>query len=171
MLASEEVARNCRTEPVWVLGHGQHASHTTMSEWTDMTVGPAAVSGARAFAMAGLSPSDMDLACVYDAFTYMLLLTMEDLGFCAKGEGGAFVESGALRLGGAMPTNPDGGGLSACHPGMRGLFLLVEAAKQLRGDYASAGATDRQVAGASKACVSGTGGWFCSNGTVILGTD
>ena len=171
VLASEEVARSCATEPVWVLGHGQYASHTTMSEWTDMTVGPAAVSGPRAFSMAGLSPSDMDLACVYDAFTYMLLLTMEDLGFCGKGEGGAFAESGALRLGGAMPTNPDGGGLSACHPGMRGLFLLVEATKQLRGDYAAAGAPERQVPGASKAAVSGTGGWFCSNGTVILGTD
>jgi acetyl-CoA acetyltransferase len=96
----------------------------------------------------------------------MLLMTMEDLGFCKKGEGGPFVESGALRLGGALPTNTDGGGLSACHPGQRGLFLLVEAAKQLRGE-----AGDRQVDGARLACVSGTGGWFCSNGTVILGRD
>ncbi len=171
VLASEEVARNCATEPVWVLGHGQHVSHTSMSEWDDFTVGPAAVAGARAFDMAGLTPADMDLACVYDAFTYMLLLSMEDLGFCEKGEGGPLVESGALRLGGAIPTNPDGGGMSACHPGMRGLFLLVEATKQLRGDYAAAGSPDRQVPDARLACVSGTGGWFCSNGTLILGRD
>lgn len=171
VLASEEVARNCATEPVWVLGHGQHVSHTTMTEWDDFTVGPAAVAGPRAFDMAGLTPADMDLACVYDAFTYMLLLSMEDLGFCHKGEGGPLVESGALRLGGAIPTNPDGGGMSACHPGMRGLFLLVEATKQLRGDYAAAGAPERQVPDAQLACVSGTGGWFCSNGTLILGRD
>jgi acetyl-CoA acetyltransferase len=91
---------------------------------------------------------------------------MEDLGFCPKGDGGAFVESGALRLGGDLPTNTDGGGLSACHPGQRGLFLLVEAARQLRGDCGP-----RQVPDAKIACVSGTGGWFCSSGTVILGAE
>ena len=96
----------------------------------------------------------------------MLLVTMEDLGFCKKGEAGAFIEGGRLRLGGDLPTNPDGGGLAACHPGMRGLFLLVEATQQLRG---VAGA--RQVADAALACVSGTGGWFCSSGTMILGRD
>ena len=100
----------------------------------------------------------------------MVLETLEDLGFCAKGEGGSFVEDGKLRIGGALPTNPDGGGLSACHPGMRGLFLIVEATRQLRGDYAAAGTPERQVAAAELACVSGTGGWFCANGTMILGS-
>ena len=76
-----------------------------------------------------------------------------------------------MRLGGELPINPDGGGLSACHPGMRGLFLLVEATRQLRGDYAAAGTPERQVADAELACVSGTGGWFCSNGTLVLGRD
>ena len=85
----------------------------------------------------------------------MLLTELEDLGFCDKGEGGAFVESGALRLGGALPTNTDGGGLSACHPGMRGLFLIVEAVRQLRGELG-----ERQVPDAELACVSGTGGWI-----------
>jgi acetyl-CoA acetyltransferase len=96
----------------------------------------------------------------------MLLVTLEDLGFCAKGDAGAFVEGGRLQIGGALPTNTDGGGLSACHPGQRGLFLIVEAVKQLRGECG-----DRQVAEARLACVSGTGGWFCSSGTAILGRD
>ena len=139
-----------------------------MSEWSDFCTGPAAVAGADAFARAGVTPDDIDLCCIYDAFTFMVLATLEDLGFCAKGDGGPFVADGKLRLGGALPTNPDGGGLSACHPGMRGLFLIVEAARQLRGDYAAAGAPERQVADASLACVSGTGGWFCANGTLIL---
>jgi acetyl-CoA acetyltransferase len=113
-----------------------------------------------------VKPSDIDVCAIYDAFTYMLLVSLEDLGFCAKGEAGAFVQEGRLRVGGSLPTNPDGGGLSACHPGMRGLFLLVEAARQLRGECG-----ERQVNDAKLACVSGTGGWFCSSGTMILGRD
>jgi acetyl-CoA acetyltransferase len=101
---------------------------------------------------------------VYDSFTPTVLLTLEGLGFCAKGEGGAFVEGGTLRVGGALPTNTDGGGLSCSHPGMRGIFLLVEAVRQLRGECGA-----RQVADAELACVSGTGGWFSSAGTTILG--
>ena len=96
----------------------------------------------------------------------MVLLTLEGLGFCGKGEAGPFVEDGKLRLGGSLPTNTDGGGLSACHPGMRGLFLLVEATRQLRGECGP-----RQVPDARLACVNGTGGWFSSASTVILGTD
>jgi acetyl-CoA acetyltransferase len=168
VLAAEDRVPDTAKAPVWVLGTGQHVSHTTMSEWTDFTTGPAAISGPRAFAQAGVTPADIDLACVYDAFTFMLLVTIEDLGFCAKGEGGPFLSGGRMRLGGELPVNPDGGGLSACHPGMRGLFLLVEATRQLRGEYAATGAPERQVADAELACVSGTGGWFCSNGTMIL---
>lgn len=171
VLAAEDRVADTRQPPVWVLGTGQHVSHTTMSEWTDFTTGPAAISGPRAFAQAGVTPDDIDLACVYDAFTFMLMVTIEDLGFCKKGEGGPFLSDGRMRLGGDLPVNPDGGGLSACHPGMRGLFLLVEATNQLRGEYAATGAPDRQVADAELACVSGTGGWFCSNGTIILGKD
>ena len=94
----------------------------------------------------------------------MLLLTLEGLGFCEKGAGGEFVEDGKLRVGGALPTNTDGGGLSHCHPGMRGMFLLVEAVRQLRGECG-----DRQVPGAEVACVNGTGGWFSSASTLLLG--
>ncbi|MGB9252094.1 MAG: acetyl-CoA acetyltransferase [Mycobacterium sp.] len=159
-------AKDLRSKPVWVLGSGETTSHMLTSQWDDLTVGPAAASGPLAFARAGVSPSDVDVAEVYDAFTYMLLLTLEDLGFCPKGEGGGFVEKGSLRLGGELPTNTDGGGLSACHPGQRGLFLLVEAARQLRGECGP-----RQVPDARIACVSGTGGWFCSSGTMILGTE
>ena len=140
-----------------------------MSEWADFTTGPAAIAGPLAFERAGVTPDDIDLAGIYDAFTFMLPVTLEDLGFCKKGEGGPFLADGRMRLGGELPINPDGGGLSACHPGMRGLFLLVEATRQLRGEPRPA--PERQVADAELACVSGTGGWFCSNGTVILGRD
>lgn len=180
VLAAEDRVPDTATKPVWVLGHGHTVSHTTMSEWADFTTGPAAVSGPIAFERAGIGPDEIDLACIYDAFTFMLMATLEDLGFCGKGEGGPFVEGGRLRLGGALPTNPDGGGLSACHPGMRGLFLLVEATRQLRGDYADGNGrtengepipAERQVPDAKLAVASGTGGWFCSNGTLVLGVD
>lgn len=169
LLAAEEYVRDCRTDPVWILGTGEHVSHTTMSEWADFTVSPAAVSGRLAFERAGVRPDEIDVAEIYDAFTYMTLVTLEDLGFCPKGEGGAFVEKGRLTVGGELPVNTDGGGLSAQHPGMRGLFLLVEAVRQLRGE-----AGDRQVRKPDGrlpelAVASGTGGWFCSSGTVVLG--
>ncbi|MEU1129839.1 acetyl-CoA acetyltransferase [Streptomyces sp. NPDC005900] len=169
LLAAQEYVADCASEPVWILGTGEHVSHTTMSEWADFTVSPAAVSGALAFARAGVRPRDVDVAQIYDAFTYMTLVTLEDLGFCAKGEGGAFVENGRLLRTGALPTNTDGGGLSAQHPGMRGLFLLVEAVRQLRGD-AGAGQVRRPDGTLPEVAVaSGTGGWFCSSGTVVLG--
>ncbi|MGW2491933.1 thiolase C-terminal domain-containing protein [Streptomyces sp. NPDC001606] len=172
LLAAEEYVRDCRTAPVWILGTGEHVSHAAMSEWPDFTVSPAAVSGRLAFDRAGVGPAEMDFAQIYDAFTYMTLVTLEDLGFCAKGEGGAFVEKGRLLVrGGELPVNTDGGGLSAQHPGMRGLFLLVEAVRQLRGE-----AGERQVRGAGGGVprlgvASGTGGWFCSSGTVVLGRE
>lgn len=165
VLVAEDRVADLPGKPVWVLGSGESGSHVSMSQWEDFTTGPAAVSGALAFERAGVTPADIDVAQLYDAFTSMLLITLEDLGFCGKGEAGAFVEDGRLRLGGALPTNTDGGGLSACHPGQRGLFLLVEAVRQLRGECGP-----RQVPGAELACVSGTGGWFCSSGTMILGT-
>ncbi|MFC8347776.1 acetyl-CoA acetyltransferase [Streptomyces sp. NPDC057280] len=163
LLAAEEYVQDSRAAPVTILGTGEHVSHATMSEWPDFTVSPAAVSGRLAFERAGVRPADIELAEIYDAFTYMTLVTLEDLGFCKKGEGGAFVQSREL------PVNTDGGGLSAQHPGMRGLFLLVEAVRQLRGE-----AGERQVRRPDGtlpelAVASGTGGWFCSSGTVVLG--
>jgi acetyl-CoA acetyltransferase len=164
LFVAEDRLTDTATKPVWVLGSGEAVSHVSMSQWDDFTTGPAVASGKLAFARAGLKPSDVDVAELYDAFTYMLLITLEDLGFCGKGEAGAFVEDGRLRLGGAFPTNTDGGGLSACHPGQRGLFLIVEAVRQLRSECGV-----RQVPNAKIACVSGTGGWFCSSGTMLLG--
>jgi acetyl-CoA acetyltransferase len=166
VLTSAERARDLAQAPVWVLGTGEAVSHTTMSEWADFTESPAVQSGKRAFERAGLTPDDVDICQLYDAFTPMVLLSYEALGFCKKGEGGPFVESGVMRLDGSLPTNTDGGGLSACHPGMRGIFLLVEAARQLRGECGA-----RQVPGARVACVNGTGGWFSSASTVLLGVE
>ncbi|MFJ3954701.1 thiolase C-terminal domain-containing protein [Streptomyces libani] len=170
LLVAEDYVPDLAKPPIWVLGSGTAVSHTTMSEWDDFTVSPAAVSGQLAFARAGVRPAEIDLAELYDAFTYMTLVTLEDLGFCAKGEGGAFVGEGRLLRDGELPVNTDGGGLAACHPGMRGLFLLVEAVRQLRGEAGP----DRQVRKPDGrlphlAVASGTGGWFCSSGTVVLG--
>jgi acetyl-CoA acetyltransferase len=164
VMTSADRARDCARQPVWVLGTGEAVSHTTMSEWDDLTESPCVRSGAQAFARAGLTPADVDVCELYDAFTGMVLLTLEGLGFCPKGEGGEFVADGRLRVGGALPTNTDGGGLSHCHPGMRGMFLLVEAVRQLRGECGA-----RQVPDAHVACVNGTGGWFTSASTVLLG--
>lgn len=166
VLTTEERARDLARQPVFVLGSGETTSHTTMSEWEDFTRSPAVRSGRLAFERAGITPADVDTCQIYDAFTSMVLMTLEGLGFCDVGEGGAFVEDGRLRVGGALPTNTDGGGLSACHPGMRGMFLMVEAVKQLRGECG-----DRQVPDAKIACVNGTGGWFSTTATLLLGTD
>lgn len=166
VLVAEDLVPDMASTPVWVLGSGEAVSHIATSQWPDMTSGPATESGRLAFQRAGVTPGDIDVCQIYDAFTYMLLVSLEDLGFCRKGEGGAFVGEGRLRIGGALPTNTDGGGLSGCHPGQRGLFLVVEAVRQLRGECGP-----RQVADAALACVSGTGGWFCSSATVILGKD
>ncbi|MFJ8946392.1 thiolase C-terminal domain-containing protein [Streptomyces sp. NPDC102395] len=172
LLAAEEYVRDCRTAPVWILGAGEHVSHATMTEWDDFTVSPAAVSGRLAFERAGVGPAEMDFAQIYDAFTYMTLVTLEDLGFCGKGEGGAFVEKGRLRVeGGELPVNTDGGGLSAQHPGMRGLFLLVEAVRQLRGEAGARQVRGRDGGLPRLGVASGTGGWFCSSGTVVLGRE
>jgi acetyl-CoA acetyltransferase len=166
VLTSADRAKDLAKDPVYVLGSGESSSHTTMSQWEDFTESPAARSGKLAFEQAGVTQDDIDVCQFYDAFTPMLLLTIEALGFCKKGEAGPFVEDGKLRFDGAFPTNTDGGGLSHCHPGMRGMFLLVEAVRQLRGEAAG-----RQVPDAKLACVNGTGGWFSSASTVILGTD
>jgi acetyl-CoA acetyltransferase len=99
-------------------------------------------------------------------FTITVLLSLEDLGFCSKGEGGSFVEGGRLGVGGALPTNTDGGGLSSCHPGMRGMFLIVEAVRQLRG-----AAGEMQVPGAEIALAHGTGGMLSTGATLVLGKE
>ena len=126
-------------------------------------------SGDQAFEMSGVARDEIDLAMVYDSFTITVLVTLENLGFCKPGEGGAFVENGRIGLGGALPTNLDGGGLSSNHPGMRGIFLCIEAAKQLRGESDA-----RQVQDAKLAVVHGTGGLLGtlhSGATLVLAKD
>ena len=148
-----------------MLGVGSSQGAFSMAGKADLTRTPALESGKRAFAMAGLSPSDIDVLELYDAFTINTLLFLEDLGFCAKGEGGPFVEGGAIAPGGRLPVNTNGGGLSWGHPGMYGIFALIEAVEQLRGE-----AGERQVAGARTALAHGNGGTLSSQSTAILGT-
>ena len=166
VVTSNERARDLRKPPAHILG-AAHAltHHLNISQMPDITVTAAAQSGPLALQRAGVSLADVDVLQVYDSFTITVLLTLEDLGFCAKGEGGRFVEGGRLRWDGPLPTNTDGGGLSACHPGMRGMFLIVEAVRQLRGE-----GTARQVANAEVALVHGTGGMLSTGATLILGS-
>jgi acetyl-CoA acetyltransferase len=167
VVTTAERAADLPAAPVHILG-AAHAltHHLNISAMPDITVTAAAQSGPRAFANAGISPSDVDVLQVYDSFTITVLLSLEDLGFCAKGEGGAFVEGGRLGVGGALPTNTDGGGLSSCHPGMRGMFLIVEAVRQLRG-----AAGEMQVPGAEIALAHGTGGMLSTGATLVLGKE
>jgi acetyl-CoA acetyltransferase len=163
---SPERARDLKKKPVWVLGVGEAHDHNMISQMPDLTRTPAQYSGPAAMGMAGVSHDDIDLAMVYDSFTYTVLVTLESLGFCKPGEGGAFVSGGRLGPGGALPTNTNGGGLSYTHPGMYGMFLLLEATRQLRGECG-----ERQVADCKLALVNGTGGFLSSTGTLILGAD
>ena len=122
-------------------------------------------SGARAFAAAEVAPGDIDLVELYDAFTINTILFLEDLGFCAKGEGGAFVEGGRIAPGGVLPVNTNGGGLSCVHPGMYGIFTVIEAARQIRGD-----APGQQLENIDLALAHGNGGVLSSQVTAILGS-
>ncbi|HEX8101533.1 MAG TPA: acetyl-CoA acetyltransferase [Solirubrobacteraceae bacterium] len=164
VVCSAERARALARPPVAVLGVGEAQSHRHISSMPDLVRTAAADSGARAFARAGLGPGDVDVLQLYDAFTITPILFLEDLGFCAKGEGGAFVEGGRTAPGGPVPMNTNGGGLSYQHPGMYGLLAIVEAVRQLRGESG-----DRQVAGAEVALVHGDGGVLSSQCTALLG--
>lgn len=159
-------ARQLKNDPIYLLGSATAHWHRQISSMPDLTKTAAAESGQRAFAMAGVLPDEIDVLEVYDAFTINTILFLEDLGFCKKGEGGSFVEAGAIGPNGRLPVNTNGGGLSCVHPGMYGLFLLIEAVKQLRGQ---AGA--RQVLDASLALVHGNGGTLSSQSTCILGVE
>jgi acetyl-CoA C-acetyltransferase len=169
VIAAADVARDCRKKPVWILGSGEATKYP--ENGGDITVSAAAQSAPRAFGEAGVSPKEIDIAMIYDSFSITVLTLLEDLGFCRKGEGGAYVSGGRLRFdrpkdGPAL--NTDGGGLSSNHPGMRGIFLLIEATRQLRGESTS------QVKDARLAVAHGNGGMLGSRhsgGTVILGRD
>jgi acetyl-CoA acetyltransferase len=157
-------ARDMAKPPVPVLGWGQAITHASISSMPDLTHTGAIQSGAAAYQMAGMQPTDIDVLALYDAFTINTILFLEDLGFCPKGEGGRFVQDGRIGPSGDLAVNTNGGGLSYCHPGMYGLFLLIEAVRQLRGECGV-----RQVAAAEAAIVHGNGGVLSAQATVILG--
>jgi acetyl-CoA C-acetyltransferase len=165
VITSAERARDLPKKPALVLGGGVANRHTGIGQRDILDIA-ARQSGKKAFERAGVKHSDVDLCMIYDSFTITVLLTLENLGFCGLGEGGAFVENGRIGLGGELPVNLDGGGLSSNHPGMRGMFLVIEAVKQLRGE-----AGERQVEGAEIALCHGTGGFLGlrhSGATLIL---
>jgi acetyl-CoA acetyltransferase len=159
-------AKDHARRPAYLLGASQATTHAEIASIPDLTVTAAVESGARAFAHARIKPSDIDVAELYDAFTINTILFLEDLGFCPKGEGGRFVENGAIAPGGKLPVNTNGGGLSCVHPGMYGLFTMVEAMEQVMG---LAGA--RQVADVELALSHGNGGVLSSQATLILGSE
>lgn len=165
VLVRTERANDFPKAPVFVLGCAGATTHRQIACMASLTTTAAADSGPRAFEMAGLRPSDIDVVELYDAFTINTVLFLEDLGFCEKGEGGAFVRDGRIAPGGALPVNTNGGGLSCCHPGMYGIFTVIEAVQQLRGECG-----DRQVTGARTAVAHGNGGVLSSQVTSILGT-
>ncbi|MFC2949151.1 thiolase C-terminal domain-containing protein [Virgibacillus sediminis] len=167
ILTSAEKAKSMSRPPVYLLGVGEGHRHEHISQAQSLTTSAAKDSGQRAYEMAGLGPRDIDVAELYDCFTPTVLIELEDLGFCQKGEGGDFVESGAIELGGSLPINTHGGLLSHCHPGNPGsMFHLTEAVTQLRRE-----AGDRQVADANVALVHGQGGIMSSHTTLILGRE
>jgi acetyl-CoA acetyltransferase len=167
VMTSAARARDLPRPPVYVLGAATGGTHQMISQMPDVTVTGGAISGPAAFRMAGIKPDDVNLLMGYDSFTITALLHLEDLGFCPKGEGGAFVEDGKLGPGrGPLAMNTNGGGLSYTHPGMYGMFLLVEAVRQLRGE-----AGERQLATHDVAVAHGSGGVLSTMGTIVLGTE
>src|SRR6266481_7156311 len=165
VVTSAERARSLKKPPAYVLGFGQSVTHASISNMPDLTVTGALAAGKAAYKMAKLSPADVDAVELYDAFTINTILFLEDLGFCKKGEGGAFVEGGRIGPSGQLAVNTNGGGLSYCHPGMYGLLLLIEAVRQLRGECGA-----RQVKDCEVALAHGNGGVLYSQATIILGT-
>ena len=165
VLTRPERAKDGPQKPVYLLGAAMAHQHRMISEMADLTLTAASESGPRAFAMAGYGPNDMDTVQLYDAFTINTLLFLEDLGFCAKGEGKDFVAGGRIAPGGALPVNTNGGGLSCVHPGMYGLFVMIEAIGQARGTCG-----ERQIDGANLCLAHGNGGVLSSQVTTIWGT-
>jgi acetyl-CoA acetyltransferase len=167
IMTSAERTRDFKTRPVYMLGTGEGHSHEHISQARSLTTSAAKEAGARAFAMAGLTPKDIDVAELYDCFTPVVIIELEDLGFCPKGEGGRFVENGRIELGGELPVNTHGGLLSHCHPGHPGsMFSITEAVRQLRGECGP-----RQVPDAKVALVHAQGGIMSTHCTSIFSSE
>ncbi len=166
VITTAERARDLPKKPVYVLGAAEGHDHGLISTMPDLTRTWARYSGPKALERAGLTHDDIDLAMIYDSFTYTVLATLESLGFCGPGEGPEFVANQRTAPGGDFAMNTSGGGLSYTHSGMYGMFLVVEAVKQLRGE-----AGDRQIDDPKLSLVHGTGGSLSSTGTVVLAVD
>lgn len=166
VITSAERARDLPKKPAFYLGAAEAHWHMNLSQMDDVTVTAASESGPRAFDLAGLTPADVDVVQLYDAFTINVLLFLEDLGFCKKGEAGEFVSGGGIGPGGLLPVNTNGGGLSYCHPGMYGIFTVIEAVRQIRGE-----ADDRQVPDVHVGLAHGNGGMLSSQVTLLLGDE
>ena len=166
VVTSAERVRSLPKPPIYVLGSGATQTHEAITNMPELTETAARLSGQLAYGRAGMKPGDMDVVQIYDSFTITVLLSLEDLGFCGKGEGGAFVLDGRIAPSGPFPLNTSGGGLSYCHPGMFGIFLMIEAVRQLRGECG-----ERQVPGAATALCHGTGGQLSTAATLILGRE
>lgn len=166
VVVAAERAKDFPNKPVYFLGCGEGHWHEHFFQARSLTTTAASESGPRAFEMAGLGPADMDFAQIYDCFTPVVIMQLEDLGFCDKGEGGPFVANGNIELGGSLPVNTHGGLLSHSHTGHPGsMFALTEAVTQLRGS-----GEQRQVADAEIGLVHGQGGVLSSHATLILGS-
>ena len=166
IMTTAERAKDLPQLPVYVLGAAGAQTHWNVGQQVDFTSCAGALAGPVAFGRAGLTPDDVDMLMFYDSFTITCLILLESLGFVPKGEGGPFVAEGNLKKGGRWPLNTDGGGLSSCHPGMRGIFLIIEAVRQLRGQAGEAQVPDCRVA-----LCAGSGGWLSCIGVAILGAD
>ncbi len=167
IMTSAERARDFKNRPVYLLGVGEGHSHEHISQAHSFVASAAKDAGERAYAMAGVGPKDIDVAEVYDCFTPVVIIELEDLGFCKKGEGGSFVEGGRIQLGGELPINTHGGLLSHCHPGHPGsIFSVTEAVRQLRGECGP-----RQVQDAKIALVHAQGGILSTHCTGIFGAE
>jgi acetyl-CoA acetyltransferase len=163
VVTTAERAADLKKTPVYVRGYGEAQSHWTISQMPDVTETVATITGKRALQMAGVKHHEIDVVEVYDSFTITVIITLESLGFCEKGNGGLFVLGGRTAPGGEFPLNTNGGGLSYAHPGMYGIFPLIEATRQLRGECGK-----RQVKGAEIALAHGTGGVLSSCVTCVL---
>jgi acetyl-CoA acetyltransferase len=167
IVTSAERARDLKAKPVYLQGIGEYHTHEHLMCAPSLTEFGATESGRIAYELDGLTPSDIDLAQLYDCFTIVPIIELEELGFVEPGEGGAFFAAGYGRIGGKLPINTHGGMLSHAHAGAAGgLFGIVEAVRQLRG-----GLGPRQVEGAEVALVHNEGGILSSHCTLILGND
>jgi len=165
IVTSSERAKDLRQKPVLIKGFGMGNNLSGWHNNDNLTHTGAIEAGKLAYSMAGLGPTDVDFAQIYDCFTYMVLVQLEDYGFCKKGEGGPFVQSGALDLYGSLPTNTSGGQLSEAH--VEGMLQIVEGVRQLQGNYSP----NRQVKNAEIGLISGHGGNTVCESTLILGAN